>query len=283
MLNWETIIDTTPDEKASISHLAEEPNSVLWQYYIENDRTSDRGATISMGDYSNPPWGKDMRHLTAQKVRRIGVKHFPQIGAIGFWTLLYEERSKILAPIHGKSKKYTAPSLNVTEKTDTILFKCTSPKDIQYVCYRIILRLNQFAVEYITYEDTIEVPKPQTTGTYDIYCVGYIHEGEAVSEDSNHTYLDIVGTREDWPGPQENNDIYIKDIEVTEDNKVKFLRSDGHDKESGNVIPVVESLTFLTDGKLQITFNNGNVITSKNAPPSGGSGSSLYSSEEVHF
>lgn len=283
MLNWETIIDTTPDEKATISHLAEEPNSVLWQYYIENDRASDRGATISMGDYSNPPWGKDMRHLTTQKVRRIGIKHFPQIGAIGFWTLLYEERSKILAPIHGTSKKYAAPNLNVTEKTNTILFKCTSPKNIQYICYRIILRLDQFAVEYITYEDTIEVPKPETTGTYDIYCVGYIHEGEAVSEDSNHTYLDIVGTREDWPGPMEGSDLYITDVEVTDENKVHIQRSDGFQKDSDNPIPVPVSMTFLKDGKLQMTLNTGEVVTSSNSSPSSGSGSSLYSSEEVHF
>ena len=107
---------------------------------------------------------------------------------------------------------------------------------LEYMCYRIILRLGDFAHEYITYDQILEVPKPQTTGTYDIYCVGYIHEGEAVSEDSNHVYLDIVGTQEDWPGPQENSDIFIKDLEITTDNKVRFMRSDGFTKDSDNSV-----------------------------------------------
>ena len=76
------------------------------------------------------------------------------------------------------------------------------------------------------------MPKPLTTGTYDIYCVGYIHEGEAVSEDSNHVYLNVVGTQEDWPGPTEGSDIFVTDIEVTEENKVHIKRSDGFEKTS---------------------------------------------------
>ena len=62
--------------------------------------------------------------------------------------------------------------------------------------------------------------------------MGYIHAGEAVSEDSTHYSVDVVGTQEDWPGPQENSDIFVRDIEITEENKVRFISSDGFDKTS---------------------------------------------------
>lgn len=313
MLTWETVLDTTPGVTTKSAHIAEEPDSNIWEYFIDNDRASDRSALILMGDYSDPVWSAVAKHLTSQKVRRIGIKHFPQIGAIGFFTLLHEERSKILAPVHVKSKKYTAPSIVVTELDTTLQIVISPPIDygvddndeilsddevftdgnevfedgddgtvnskIKYICHRVILRLNQFAHEYITYENMIEVPKPQTTGTYDIYCVGYIHEGEAVSEDSNHVYLDIVGTQEDWPGPMEGSDLFITDVEVTDENKVHIRRSDGFQKDSDNLIPVPVSMTFLKDGKLQMTLNTGEVVTSNNSSPGGGGGgggASLY-------
>lgn len=313
MLTWETVLDTTPGVTTKSAHIAEEPDSNIWEYFIDNDRASDRSALILMGDYSAPVWSAVAKHLTSQKVRRIGIKHFPQIGAIGFFTLLHEERSKILAPVHVKSKKYTAPSIVVTELDTTLQIVISPPIDygaddnddifsdgsdifddgddgtinsnIKYVCHRIILRLDQFAHEYITYENVIEVPKPQTTGTYDIYCVGYIHEGEAVSEDSNHVYLDIVGTQEDWPGPMEGSDLFITDVEITPENKVNIRRSDGFTKDSDNVIPVPIAATFLDNGMLQMTLSNGNVVTTDNSAPSsggGGGGGSSYTPVNVY-
>ena len=316
-LNFEKVLNLTeytlnpPPSLVKALQIAMEPKSDIYQYYVNNNRTGDKQSHTEYSVYDNLPWSKEAKHLTSQKVKRIGIKHFPQIGAIGFFTLLHEERSKILAPIHVKSKKYTAPSIVVTELDTTLQIVISPPIDygaddnddifsdgsdifddgddgtinskIKYVCHRVILRLDQFAHEYITYENVIEVPKPQTTGTYDIYCVGYIHEGEAVSEDSNHVYLDIVGTQEDWPGPMEGSDLYITDVEVTDENKVHIRRSDGFQKDSDNPIPVPVSMTFLKDGKLQMTLNTGEVVTSNNSSPSSGSGSSLYSSEEVHF
>lgn len=271
MLTWETIIDTTPESNTTAAHLAEEPDSNLWEYYIANDRATDRSVLISMGDYSNPEWSKTAKHMTSLEVKRIGIKHFPQIGAIGFFTLLHEERSKILAPIHTKLKKYTAPIFLIEETDNTFIFRCASPKDTTYICYRIVLRLGDFAIEYITYEDTLEVPKPETTGTYDIYCIGYIHEGEAVSEDSLHYYKDVEGTRPDWPGPMEGSDIFVTDIEVTEDNKIHFTRSDGYKKDSDNVIPTITAAHFLEDGRLSLLLNTGTTIETDNSVPVGSS------------
>lgn len=301
MLTWETQINTTPTVTTKAAHMAEEPDSNLWEYYIDADRTSDRSSLITLGNYIDPQWKASSKHLTSQKVKNIGIKSFPQVGAIGFFTFLNEERSKILAPIHVKSKKYTAPSINVIENDTTLTIVISPPIDygvddsggsdifddgdggtinekIKYICHRVILRLDQFALEYVTYENILEVDKPVTTGTYDIYCVGYIHEGEAVSEDSNHVYLDITGTYDTWPGPVEGSDLYITDVEVTDENKVHIRRSDGFQKDSDNIIPAPISMTFLNDGRLQMTLNTGDTVTSNNASPGGGGGgsASLY-------
>lgn len=307
MLTWETKINTTPTVTTKAAHMAEEPDSNLWEYYIDADLASDRSSLITLGNYVDPHWSVPARHLTSQKVKRIGIKHFPQVGAIGFFTYLNEERSKILAPVHVKTKKYTAPSITVTENETSLIVVISPPIDygadksddlfsdgsdifddgdngevntkLKYICHRVIVRLDKFAIEYITYENTIDIPKPVTTGTYDIYCVGYIHEGEAVSEDSNHVYLDITGTQDTWPGPMEGSDLYITDVEVTDENKVHIRRSDGFQKDSDNLIPVPVSMTFLKDGKLQMTLNTGEVVTSNNSSPGGGGGgggASLY-------
>lgn len=289
--------------------IAMEPDASIFQYYIENNRAGDKESDIVLGSYDNVKWQLPATHLTTQKVKNIGIKSFPQVGAIGFFTFLNEERSKILAPIHVKSKKYTAPSINVIENDTTLTIVISPPIDygvdesdevndifsdghenfddgdggtvnekIKYICHRVILRLDQFALEYVTYENTLEVDKPATTGTYDIYCVGYIHEGEAVSEDSNHVYLDITGTRDTWPGPVEGSDLFITDVEVTDENKVHIRRSDGFQKDSDNLIPVPVGMTFLEDGRLQMTLNNGTTVTSNNVSPGGGGGgsASLY-------
>ena len=301
------VIDLTNDSLNSSPKLvknlqiAMEPDASIFQYYISNNRAGDKESDIVLGSYDDLTWCLPATHLTTQKVKNIGIKHFPQVGAIGFFTFLNEERSKILAPIHVKSKKYTAPSINVIENDTTLTIVISPPIDygvdesdgndifdggdggtinekIKYICHRVILRLDQFALEYVTYENTLEVDKPVTTGTYDIYCVGYIHEGEAVSEDSNHVSLHINGTQDTWPGPVEGSDLYITDVEVTAENKVHIRRSDGFQKDSDNVIPVPVSMTFLNDGRLQMTLNTGDTVTSNNVSPGGGGGgtASLY-------
>lgn len=233
MLNIEQQIVLSERSTTSQEMIGNEPDNSLYKYFLEdNNSASDQKAQIVYSNYDSLVWGEVAKHLTSQKVRRIGIKTFPQVGAIGFFTLLNEERSKILAPVHHKVTKYATPTFTVEETDTTFIFHCSAPKDVTYVCYRIILRLDKFAHEYITYEETLEVPKPATTGTYDIYCVGYIHEGEAVSEDSNHISLSIVGTSTEWPGPMQGSDLFITDVEITNENKVHIRRSDGFEKTS---------------------------------------------------
>lgn len=235
-----TQYENNPDPKYVTPLLiGNEPKNDIWQYYIENNRAACKKAQVTNANYDSLVWAVSPQTLPIQqRVRRIGIKTFPQVGAIGFFTLLNEERTKILAPIHTQTKKYNAPTLKVADNVSTLSFTISDPKNkdnattIKYICYRIILRLGDFAHEYITYEQSLEVPKPATTGTYDIYCVGYIHEGEAVSEDSNHISLAITGTQTAWPGPMEGADIFVTDIEITKENKVHIRRSDGFEKTS---------------------------------------------------
>ena len=56
------------------------------------------------------------------------------------------------------------------------------------------MRLGHFAIEYVTYETSLTVELPEESGTYDIYCVGYIAEGSAVSSDSEHQLIQLTGT-----------------------------------------------------------------------------------------
>lgn len=268
MLNFEKVLEL-PQGITKEAHLGNEPKNELYEYYMRTNYALDVHTQIDYANYDNLEWSAVAASLTSQKVRRIGIKTFPQVGAIGFFTLLNEERSKILAPVHTKVRKYTAPSLTVQETDTTLIFTISPPIDydidedeedtsgwtsgniiedftdgttgtvnisLEYVCYRVILRLGDFAHEYITYEQILEVPKPTTTGTYDIYCVGYIHEGEAVSEDSNHISLNIVGTSTEWPGPMQGSDLFITDVEITNENKVHIRRSDGFEKTSDNQV-----------------------------------------------
>ena len=56
MLTWETQINTTPTVTTKAAHMAEEPDSNLWEYYIDADRTSDRSSLITLGNYIDPQW-----------------------------------------------------------------------------------------------------------------------------------------------------------------------------------------------------------------------------------
>lgn len=205
MLNIEQQIVLSTRSNTMQEMIGNEPDNSLYKYFLEsNKQTHDQEAQVKYSNYDTLSWSRISKSLTSQKVRRIGIKTFPQVGAIGFFTLLNEERSKILAPVHYKAKKYASPIFTFEETDTTFVFHCSSPKDVTYICFRIILRLNDFALEYVTYEETLEVSKPATTGTYDIYCVGYIHEGEAISEDSQHYSVAIEGTQTEWPGPIED-------------------------------------------------------------------------------
>ena len=133
-----------------ISH---EPNSILYNYYMEGNFALDKNAPINNGNYEDVTFSEMQRHLTTKAVARIGIKNFPGIGGIGFYKDLYSDDSKILAPIHASQTFYLAPVLKTIEVVDGKLHIVINPTDIiNYTCYRVIVRQGAFAFEYITYE-----------------------------------------------------------------------------------------------------------------------------------
>ena len=174
--------------------LGQEPNDDLIQYYIgvKNSMQEDKKAPSKKGNYDNLKWGSKKRRLTARPVIKIGIKTFPSYGAIGFFKLKYGARTYILAPINNNSVSFDAPILTMLNKGTELQFTIQNPQNITYNCFRIVLRNNNFAYEYITYENELTVPIPEVKGHYEIFCIGYINEGEKTSFESNLILLEVT-------------------------------------------------------------------------------------------
>lgn len=202
-LSFETIINLTEYEKnvepAYVGSLmiANEPDNSINQFYIYNGRTSDKAAIVDHSNYTELDWVGPNVSITSDEVSRIGIKTFPRIGAMAFYTLLAEERSKILTPVFIKKERYTKPSFTYTQADGKITFTMTTPPDITYVAWRIIMRNGYDAFEYISYEDTITIDEPYLAGEYATYVVGYAGEGEAVSDDSESVLITVETAGQD--------------------------------------------------------------------------------------
>ena len=197
-LKFEKIINLTEATNNSAPALVEklmignEPNNDIWQYFIYKKSAQDKKSSIECSNYDELKWQKVTRSMTAKRCADIGMKTFPHIGAIGFYTPLFGT-SKLVVPIHAqRSTRYTPPTLSMEEKDDRLYFTITPPEDITYACYRILLQLEFFAFEYVTYELEIDVPKPTVKGDYLIYCLGYVDEGSYISEDSNVLTMSVT-------------------------------------------------------------------------------------------
>lgn len=215
-LNFEQVINLTESDKNIAPLLVRnlcmvnEPNNELVQYYIDSaDLAEDKAATVAYNNYPDLQWGNKKKRLTSRNVSRIGVKAFPGVGAIAFFKYKYEDRSIIMCPVNNNKTKFTAPVLNMVRNTSNIVFTITPPKDITYQCYRIVLANQYFTIEYVTYELTLIVPLPEVKGKYNIYCVGYVEEGQAISFDSN-VYTFTVNTGKDTFEPDPNISYYTK-------------------------------------------------------------------------
>lgn len=279
VLNFEKIINLT-EAPNNIKPLlvrdlcmANEPDNELVQYYIDtNSLAEDKAAKVSYNNYGTLAWGNKQKRLTTRNVSDIGIKSFPGVGAVAFFKYKYGGNSYVLCPVNNRGEQREAPTLTMVVSETSLTFTIQAPEEVVYECYRIVLRNKHFAVEYITYETTLVVPKPSTTGTYDIYCIGYIKEGEAISEDSNHYELYIEGTLDSWPGPEEITDVYVTGVKLSADNKIILVRSDGEQVISENAIATTDSIvpvsaTFSEDGYLTIVLSNNTSIKTDNTIP----------------
>lgn len=180
--------------------ICEEPDSTLYQYFIEpnGDIAQEKKTTVLLGQYDDLPWADLQNQLSISPVSRIGIKHFPHIGAIGFYKDKYTGLPMIAAPIHVKTTKYTAPVIDIVTNTSSVTITITPPEDVSYTCYKVIMRSGYFAYEYVTYETPVELPLPAVIGTYTIYAVGYNETTGICSMSSNIESLTISTGRSSW-------------------------------------------------------------------------------------
>lgn len=196
-LQFEYDIELDTGTQPFICH---EEDSSIYNYYIDDALAAiDTSSSIHEGHYESVAFSNPDRHLTTRAVDRIGIKNFPGIGAIGFYKDAYSDESRIVAPILIEGKRYDAPTITTAEIVDDKLHIVIQPaEDISYTCYRVIVRQQQFAFEYITYKTECFVDKPTVKGDYIVYCIGYDENNGTVSEDSNDINLTVLDGTDDW-------------------------------------------------------------------------------------
>lgn len=179
--------------------MCHEEDSTIYNYFIDGEAAKDRSTLVALGQYAEVTFGDEDRHLTTRAVERIGVKNFPGVGGIGFYKDIYNEESRIVAPIHSTTRRYSAPVLESVEIADGKLhIVITPPSDISYTCYRVVLRQGTFAFEYILYKTEYSVDVSFVKGEYNCYCIGYDEDNGTVSDDSNIITLTVTEGNDDW-------------------------------------------------------------------------------------
>lgn len=175
---------------SSFMCIGNEPDNTVTRFFIEAERQRNDAGTIAMSNYDNLEWTRTSGLLTQQPITRVGIKTFPQIGAIGFYTLKYEPKSLILAPVYNRQQLYSAPSISVRESNGMLEVTIDNPDDLSYDCYRIVVRNGYFADEYVTYSPTILVPSPTAAGAYAVTAFGYLNE-QLASQESEPVYITV--------------------------------------------------------------------------------------------
>ena len=215
-LRFEYVRDLETGEQPYICH---EPNSVIYNYFIREERALDTHSEHAFGQYDNVTFVDEERHLTTKAVDRIGVVNFPGIGGIGFYRDAYSDDSRVVAPIHVAAQHLRAPVLqSVTVEDNRLHIVIAPPDNIAYNCYRVIVRQDAFAFEYVVYKTDYHVDLPTVTGAYQCYCIGYDESTGVVSEPSNEVELVLETGNPDWKP-------YIPSIGDIE-RRVTYLESD---------------------------------------------------------
>ena len=179
--------------------IAHEPDSILYNYYIDEERAMDKNTDINAGDYTDVTFNNEERHLTTKAITRIGVKNFPGIGGIGYYKDAYSDECLIAAPIHAKRELIGVPMLKTVEVVgDKLHIVIDSPDNVDYNCYRVIVRQKAFAFEYILYKTDYFVDLPTVKGDYICFCFGYDEDNDKISENSNELSLTIETGSDTW-------------------------------------------------------------------------------------
>lgn len=180
-------------------YISAEPDSTLYNYFVDNEMAKDRNAFAPLGQYDDVQFENEDRSLTTKAVSKIGIKNFPGIGGLGFYKDAYSDDSRIVAPIHAERRLYAAPRLvSATLVDKQVHIVITPPASLKYLCYRIVFRQGFFALEHITYKPDCLVDVPSFKGDYRVYVIGYDEDNGTVSEESNELTLTIVDGANSW-------------------------------------------------------------------------------------
>jgi len=181
----------------NIGNQGHEPDNTLIDYYLKNNRLENRSCEPPLDVYTDLQWQTEKRRITSKAVARFGIKSFPGMGAYGWYHTLHENRNIVVIPINDRKVKYTPPTFTVTKANRQLTFAITQPsdEDIQYECFRIVIRNGYLATEYVTYDLTVTVIAPPP-GTYEVTMFGYL-DVDKISEDTE-VYDLTISAAESW-------------------------------------------------------------------------------------
>ena len=180
LLEFENSLTFTDGLKTCFSH---EPDNTFTEFFLVANRLANKSCKPLMGQFDALDLIDEPRRITVTPASDFGVKTFPHFGSYGYYTPLYKDTSIVVIPINKPVERSTIPGVVITDTGTTIHVAITG----DYECYRIIVRLDYFATEFITYDDEYDFT-PMYTGDCLITVIGHSDEISITSE----AYEEIV-------------------------------------------------------------------------------------------
>lgn len=149
--------ELTSENKPNL-HLAHNPDNKLLAYYLNGMFLKAGNFFPPGGSYTDFELEPETNTMTSNPVKDCGLKSFPHIGAYGYYTPLYQQTSIVIYPLNKVQQRTYAPPVDVTVDNQHISLVIGG----LYECYRVILRKEYFATEYITYDKNFEFDSPYT-------------------------------------------------------------------------------------------------------------------------
>ncbi len=212
-----TDYEHNPEPKVvnQLSIIHESSDGELVQYYIdpENETQGDKNTyaigvyhkdtqSYSYNDYDEVVWNEPDQRICGNRIERLGVKAFPDVGAIAFYKLMHRNITRIVAPVNRKGQKNTAPVLaGVANGDGTVTFTITPPDKPKYACYRIVMQSGIYMEDHITYDLEVTCAAPRVSGEYRCFAIGYGQAGQLLSRDSNVLIFQLEGRGESFSPP----------------------------------------------------------------------------------
>ncbi|MEG1543066.1 MAG: hypothetical protein RR382_00885 [Tannerellaceae bacterium] len=157
--------------------LGHETDNTLVEYFMSANRLKNKSVMPPGGNYDDLVFVSEPGRITANPVKDFGIKSFPHVGAFGFYTPLYHPTSIVVIPINRKGEEREAPGVTITDTGTTIHVEIVG----DYTCYRIAVRLDAFATEFITYATSFDFT-PMYTGDCIITVTGHSNEISVTSK-----------------------------------------------------------------------------------------------------